>query len=212
MLLLSISTLAGAMVVLTLAAIFLPDPPCPLEEDRCGFAFCEVCMKEAPYACSACKTTRYCSTRCQGADWRNHQRSCKIHQKLNDLNNRIALTPPKRPPVGQCTGCNVRAGEGGRLAMCKDCGYQVCGSCESHHSRGTCYCPNSNFGKKYCQMEPRWYHTNGRGRPYSGDRHPDAFVGVYAANIYEQLPRTCDNCGDVTKVFKKEYRDPWLWH
>lgn len=61
MLLLSMSTLAGAMVVLTLAAIFFPDPPCPLEEDRCGFAFCEVCMKEAPYACSACKTTRYCS-------------------------------------------------------------------------------------------------------------------------------------------------------
>ncbi len=21
--------------------------------------------------------------------------------------------------------------------MCKDCGYQACGSCESHHSRGT---------------------------------------------------------------------------
>ena len=61
MFLLSISTLAGAMVVLTLAAIFIPDPPCPLEEDRCGFAFCEVCMKEAPYACSACNTTRYCS-------------------------------------------------------------------------------------------------------------------------------------------------------
>ena len=61
-------------------------------------------------------------------------------------------------------------------------------------------------------MEPRWYHTNGRGRPYSGDRHPEAFGGVYAANIYEQTPRACDNCGAVTKVFKKEYRDPWVWH
>lgn len=154
MLLLSMSTLAGAVVILALSAIFLPDPPCPLEEDRCGFAFCEVCMKEAPYACSACKTTRYCSSvpfisdrssrftettyskRCQSADWRAHLRTCKIHQKLNDLNTRIALTPPKRPPVGQCTGCGTSAGDGRRLAMCKDCGYQACGSCESHHSRG----------------------------------------------------------------------------
>ena len=62
MFLLSVSTLAGAMVIFTLAAMFLPDPPPPLDEDRCGFAFCEVCMKEAPYACSACKTTRYCSS------------------------------------------------------------------------------------------------------------------------------------------------------
>ncbi|KAJ8496971.1 hypothetical protein ONZ51_g833 [Trametes cubensis] len=34
MLLLSMSTLAGAMVIITLAAIFIPDPPHPLEEDR----------------------------------------------------------------------------------------------------------------------------------------------------------------------------------
>lgn len=61
MFLLSMSTLAGAMVIFTLAALLRPDPPHPLEEDRCGYAFCEVCMKEAPYACSACKTTRYCS-------------------------------------------------------------------------------------------------------------------------------------------------------
>ena len=61
MLLLSMSTLAGAMVIVTLAAFFLPEHPYPLEEDRCGYAFCEVCMQEAPFACAACKTTRYCS-------------------------------------------------------------------------------------------------------------------------------------------------------
>ena len=46
------------------------------------------------------------------------------------------MTPPKRPPVGECTGCKVKASDVRRLAMCKDCGYQACGSCESHHSRG----------------------------------------------------------------------------
>lgn len=55
------------------------------------------------------------------------------------MNTRIALTPPKRPPLGQCTGCNTKVGgEGRRLALCKDCGYQACGSCEPHYSRGTC--------------------------------------------------------------------------
>ncbi|KAI8986270.1 hypothetical protein BD414DRAFT_488178 [Trametes punicea] len=212
MLLISMSTLAGAMVIITLAAMLIPDPPHPLEEDRCGFAFCEVCMKEAPYTCSACRTTRYCSRRCQGADWRVHRQSCKIHQKLNEMNTRIAMTPPKRPPLGQCTGCNAKVSESRRLAMCKDCGYQACGSCESHHSRGTCYCPNSNFGKKYCQMEPRWYHTNGRGRGYTGDRHPETQGQPYPNEMYEPAKRACDNCGLVTKVFKKEYRDPWVWH
>ncbi|KAM5540863.1 hypothetical protein V8D89_005507 [Ganoderma adspersum] len=212
MFLLSVSTLAGAMVIFTLAAIFLPDPPPPLDEDRCGFAFCEVCTKEAPYACSACKTTRYCSTACQKSNWRNHQRECGIHQKLNEINTRIAMTPPKRPPVGQCTGCNAKVGEGRRLAMCKECGYQTCGSCESHHSRGTCYCPNSNFGKSYCRMEPRWYHTNGRGRAYAGDRHPDSLGRPYPDEMYDPTPRACDCCGTVTKVFKKDYRDPWVWH
>lgn len=68
-----------------------------------------------------------------------HRQSCKIHQKLNEMNTRIALTPPKRPPLGQCTGCNTKVGgEGRRLALCKDCGYQACGSCEPHYSRGTC--------------------------------------------------------------------------
>ena len=61
MLLLSMSTLAGAMVIITLAAFLRPEPAHPLEEDRCGYAFCEVCNNEAPFACSACKTTRYCS-------------------------------------------------------------------------------------------------------------------------------------------------------
>ncbi|KAH9932706.1 uncharacterized protein BXZ73DRAFT_46757 [Epithele typhae] len=196
------------MVIVTLAAFFLPDPPPALEEDRSEYTFCEVCMKEAPYSCSACKTARYCSTRCRDANWRTHQRSCGIQQKLNEMTTRIALTPPKRPPVGQCTGCGVKVR---CLAMCKDCGYQACDSCESHHSRGTCYCPNSNFGKKYCLMEPRWYHTNGRGRDYTGDRHPETHGQPYVNKVYELHERACDNCGTVARLFTKEYRDPWMW-
>ena len=82
-------------------------------------------------------------------------------------------------------------------------------------STGTCYCPNANFGKPYCQMEPRWFHTNGRGREYAGDRHPDPdALGArsYPSEMYEAAPRACDACGTVTRVFKKEYRDPWVWH
>ena len=77
---------------------------------------------------------------------------------------------------------------------------------------GTCYCPNANFGKSYCRMEPRWYHNNGRGRAYAGDRHPDAMGRPYPDEMYDPTPRACDCCGTVTKVFKKEYRDPWVWH
>ena len=28
-------------------------------------------------------------------------------------------------------------------------------------------------------MEPRWYHSNGRGRAYSGDRHPEPLHGEH---------------------------------
>ena len=78
MFILSVSTFAGAMVIFTLAAIFIPDPPPPLDEDRCGFAFCEVCMAEAPYACSACKTTRYCSSVLLMSSYCSHAERTKL--------------------------------------------------------------------------------------------------------------------------------------
>ena len=84
---------------------------------------------------------------------------------------------------------------------------------ESHHLTGmillgTCYCAGSNFGRNYCEMEPRWYHTDGNGRPYSGDRHPDPWDEPYRDEIYEPEPRACNNCGKVTRIFKEEYRRP----
>ena len=69
---------------------------------------------------------------------------------------------------------------------------------------GTCYCPTSNFGNNYCEMEPKWYHTDGNGRAYKGDRHPEGYGDEYPDNMYESEARACNNCGKVTKVFKKE--------
>lgn len=58
-------------------------------------------------------------------------------------------------------------------------------------------------------MEPRWYHQNGRtGERYKGDRHPE---DGYIPEVYEAKERACNNCGKVTKVFKKEYCDPAMF-
>eukprot|EP00933_Yihiella_yeosuensis_P028946 TRINITY_DN22706_c4_g1_i1.p1 TRINITY_DN22706_c4_g1~~TRINITY_DN22706_c4_g1_i1.p1 ORF type:complete len:242 (-),score=53.51 TRINITY_DN22706_c4_g1_i1:79-804(-) len=37
---------------------------------------CAVCGKLASFRCSLCKTERYCSSRCQKADWNKHQLVC----------------------------------------------------------------------------------------------------------------------------------------
>ena len=50
--------------------------------------------------------------------------------------------------------------------MCKDCGYQACGSCESHHSRGTLIllCPR---GLESCPSLVRLHALSARS-PQSG--------------------------------------------
>ncbi|KAL4249339.1 MYND-type zinc finger protein samB [Abortiporus biennis] len=137
--------------------------------------WCEKCGKDATLVCSGCKHTRYCSAECQSEDWKNHKKPCKIQQMLNVVNEAEAAKPQPRPPKGRCTGCNVRFnGDYPCADECPECGYQACESCDVHHSKGTCYCQNHNFGRNYCEMEPRWYHRSGRtGKSYSGDRHPD---------------------------------------
>ncbi|EMD39661.1 hypothetical protein CERSUDRAFT_150285 [Gelatoporia subvermispora B] len=170
--------------------------------------FCVVCLKDSTLVCSGCKATYYCSANCQQLDWRrSHKRGCKIQQQLNQINAEMAAKPSERPPVGKCTGCNVKFSEKREVycdSECETCGYQACESCAVDHTEGTCYCPNSNFGNSYCEMEPRWYHTNGRGVSYKGDRHPEGY-GEYEDETYEPEPRACNNCGKVTKVLKKEY-------
>ncbi|KAI0630005.1 hypothetical protein C8Q77DRAFT_1139879 [Trametes polyzona] len=169
---------------------------------------CEVCYKDATLVCSACHYTRYCSEACQKANWKTHKKGCKMQQMLNAINEEHAAAPRPRPDRKRCTGCNVKfTSDYPCEDECPDCGYLACESCVCHHSKGTCYCPNSNFGRKYCSMEPRWYHTDGSGRSYKGDRHPEAYPDEpYPEEYYEDETRACDNCGEVTKVFKKQYR------
>ncbi|THH13617.1 hypothetical protein EUX98_g9700 [Antrodiella citrinella] len=172
--------------------------------------FCAKCDEIATKFCSVCKHTHYCSERCQKDDWKIHKKGCKIQAQLNiinDAHHEQLKNTKERPPQGKCTGCNVKFTEDYPCSdECSECGYQVCESCEVHQSRGTCYCTNHNFGRKYCAMEPRWYHKNGRTQEsYKGDRHPTE--EGYIAEVYEPKERACNNCGEVTKVFKKQYCD-----
>ncbi|KAH9950648.1 hypothetical protein B0H21DRAFT_706214 [Amylocystis lapponica] len=169
---------------------------------------CTNCHELAYLRCTACKETWYCSAQCQSADWPQHKRGCKIQQELNKINDRMAQQAPEKPPKGRCTGCNTRWDKAeGFVAedVCDTCGYRACESCASHHSNGTCYCEDSNFGRLYCEMEPRWYHTNGRGQAYRGDRHPEPYGEPFPEEAYEPEPRECNNCGEVTRMLKQEY-------
>ncbi|KAJ7442244.1 hypothetical protein FB451DRAFT_1297496 [Mycena latifolia] len=65
--------------------------------------------------------------------------------------------PVAKPRTTHCTGCNVEYVKDGpdrypASDVCDDCGYTACESCVCHHSRGSCYCPTSNFGRPYCIM------------------------------------------------------------
>jgi hypothetical protein len=99
---------------------------------------------------------------------------------LNKYNEEQARRPPPRPDPARCTGCHdaFRVDDDDDdegvtpTDECPDCGYMACESCSCHHSRGTyrslpptrdecwmpmcdagsCYCTNSNFGRKYCGM------------------------------------------------------------
>ncbi|KAJ7612725.1 hypothetical protein FB45DRAFT_1117295, partial [Roridomyces roridus] len=120
------------------------------------------CGKSAELRCSTCKTVHYCGTECQKKDWKTHKKECS--------------PPLPRPPTTHCTGCNQRFGGRDEVEvdqLCPDCGYTTCESCSCHHSRGTCYCQDSNFGHPYCDRFPQWYHFSQRtGRSYTGDNHP----------------------------------------
>lgn len=40
---------------------------------------------------------------------------------------------------------------------------------------------------------------------YRGDRHPK---GDYPPDAYERMTRRCENCGEVTKLLRKDYLYP----
>ena len=47
------------------------------------------------------------------------------------------------------------------LEVCVRCEYTACGDCRVHHSKGTCFCKDSNFNFRYPAdpAEREWYHT-----------------------------------------------------
>ncbi|KAJ7281565.1 hypothetical protein C8J57DRAFT_1298033 [Mycena rebaudengoi] len=111
----------------------------------------------------------------------------------------------------QKKGCNVRfARDYPANDTCPDCGYTACESCVCHNSRGSCYCQNSNFGRRYCIMAPRHYHLSSRnGRAYAGDRHPDyrgnlVVDGPEQDTMFEKRARECGNCGESHICMTKE--------
>ncbi len=47
------------------------------------------------------------------------------------------------------------------MDVCERCRYAACGDCQVHHSKGTCFCKNGNFGHAYPPAgsgERAWYH------------------------------------------------------
>mmetsp|Transcript_67480 Transcript_67480/g.133811 ORF Transcript_67480/g.133811 Transcript_67480/m.133811 type:complete len:523 (-) Transcript_67480:14-1582(-) len=73
---------------------------------------------------------------------------------------------------GACDGCGQTEAqfrrlngyedgdEGEPFDVCERCQYTACADCRCHHSRGTCYCKDSNFDFTYPvrQEDREWYH------------------------------------------------------
>ncbi|KAK7012221.1 hypothetical protein R3P38DRAFT_1585417 [Favolaschia claudopus] len=169
-----------------------------------GVCWNEGCLKRADQRCSNCKIATYCGTTCQKTGWSNHKMECEMNRILREREEKEAQKPVEKPPTTHCTGCNVKYSRDDMADdLCPDCGYSACESCVCHHSRGSCYCQNSNFGRPYCIMNPQWYHMSSRtGRSYKGDRHPDYDEDPDA---YEEKPRKCGNCGEVKLCLRREY-------
>ncbi|KAJ6459488.1 hypothetical protein C8R47DRAFT_1162158 [Mycena vitilis] len=171
------------------------------------------CGELANLKCSACKTARYCGKECQRLEWKAHRKECrllagklagaKFHNDQND----------GKPPKTHCTGCNLRFGRNTEPepdTICPDCGYVACSDCVCHNRRGTCYCPNTNFGHYYCERVPEWYHFCGRtGEMYKGDNHPEDHLATsheVPASQWEKKPRKCGNCGKKKLCLIPGYR------
>ncbi|KAJ6607482.1 hypothetical protein B0H10DRAFT_2071474 [Mycena sp. CBHHK59/15] len=181
-----------------------------------GICFNDECLEPANQRCSNCKVATYCGTACQKKGWATHKHECELNRMLREREEKEEAEakdkPVVKPRTTHCTGCNVKYVEDGSEEymaddVCEDCGYSACESCVCHTSRGSCYCQNSNFGRPYCIMEPRWYHMSSRtGRSYKGDRHPDDPGFVKAnADLFEEKARKCGNCGETKLCLQKEY-------
>ena len=53
---------------------------------------CNVCNEQPSVFCSGCRTTYYCSTECQKADWKTHKQTCKEKREkhiFDDINKEL---------------------------------------------------------------------------------------------------------------------------
>ncbi|KAJ7921080.1 hypothetical protein B0H13DRAFT_2418709, partial [Mycena leptocephala] len=153
------------------------------------------CGKQADSRCAGCKIVRYCGAKCQKDDWKSHKLDCAMLAKTG------------KPRTTHCTGCKLPFGKdewiGRSMGTCPDCGYTACEKCICHNRRGTCYCPDSNFGHKYCGRVPEWYHYAGRtGQLYKGDNHPDKAAPT---TEWETEARECGNCGETQVCLRPGY-------
>ncbi|KAJ7043581.1 hypothetical protein C8F04DRAFT_1366508 [Mycena alexandri] len=174
-----------------------------------GFCYNDGCLNGAEQRCSNCKIATYCSPACQREAWSTHKRECEMNRILREHQEKEEAKPVEKPPTTHCTGCNVKYDRDEYAAedLCADCGYTACESCVSHHSRGSCYCLESNFGRRYCNMTPQWYHMSSRtGKSYVGDRHPDdPWILEENPDAFEAQEKICGNCGEKKRCLKKEY-------
>ncbi|KAJ6581470.1 hypothetical protein B0H19DRAFT_1115329 [Mycena capillaripes] len=169
-----------------------------------GICYNDECMNRADQQCSNCKLATYCSTACQKKAWPTHKRECEMNRILREHQEKEEAKPAAKPRTTHCTGCDTKyTRDYGAEDECPDCGYTACESCVSDTSNGSCYCQNSNFGRPYCIMNPRWYHMSSHtGKSYRGDRHPDEDEDEDA---FEEKPRKCGNCGEMKLCLRKEY-------
>ncbi|KAJ6518776.1 hypothetical protein C8R45DRAFT_949203 [Mycena sanguinolenta] len=169
-----------------------------------GICFNDGCLNQADQRCSNCKVATYCGMTCQKKAWSAHKMECEMNRILREHKEKEEAKPVAKPRTTHCTGCNTKFTRDYEPDdVCPDCGYSACESCVSDTSSGSCYCQNSNFGRAYCRMNPRWYHMSSRtGRSYKGDRHPEDDED---ADAFEEKPRKCTNCGEVKLCLRKEY-------
>ncbi|KAJ7334120.1 hypothetical protein DFH08DRAFT_750223 [Mycena albidolilacea] len=172
-----------------------------------GICYNDGCLNQTDQQCSNCKLATYCSTACQKKGSLCTQRTlpgCEMNRILREHQEKEEVKPVERPRTTHCTGCNTKYSQDYEAEEeCPDCGYSACESCVSDTSSGSCYCQNSNFGRLYCEMNPRWYHMSSRtGRSYKGDRHPEEDE---EEDAFEKKARQCGNCKETRLCLRKEY-------